>query len=263
MEYHLPAFREALDAGAHSVMVNSGIIDNEPVHASRRILTGLLRDELGFDGRSRHRLRGSRKAARPRPSGRDLQGGRSHRHQCRNRHGDDPDRLPGLLPRPVLPGRRGRRTDGTHRRGRAAHSETQIRTRTFRASEHPARRLSPLQLRRAPAGLLRGRSRGDHAPEKRRRPAPARSRRRTEDTGLRTQRPKPQGVVRRMDRHVAGTRHRTSPRVVQDPRRSHRRAVRTPQRRGHSRRELRRAREPLRHRTPRPLRRSRGGGTPG
>lgn len=50
MEYHLPAFREALDAGAHSVMVNSGIIDNEPVHASRRILTGLLRDELGFDG---------------------------------------------------------------------------------------------------------------------------------------------------------------------------------------------------------------------
>ena len=50
MEYHLPAFREALDAGAHSVMVNSGIIDNEPVHASRRILTGLLRDELGFAG---------------------------------------------------------------------------------------------------------------------------------------------------------------------------------------------------------------------
>ena len=50
MEYHLPAFREALDAGARSVMVNSGIIDNEPVHASRRILTGLLRDELGFDG---------------------------------------------------------------------------------------------------------------------------------------------------------------------------------------------------------------------
>lgn len=29
MEYHLPAFREALDAGAHSVMVNSGIIDND------------------------------------------------------------------------------------------------------------------------------------------------------------------------------------------------------------------------------------------
>ena len=50
MEYHLPAFRKALDAGAHSVMVNSGIIDNEPVHASRRILTGLLREELGFEG---------------------------------------------------------------------------------------------------------------------------------------------------------------------------------------------------------------------
>ena len=39
MEYHLPAFRAALDAGARSVMVNSGIIDNCPVHASRRILT--------------------------------------------------------------------------------------------------------------------------------------------------------------------------------------------------------------------------------
>lgn len=50
LEYHLPAFRAALEAGAHSVMVNSGIIDNCPVHASRRILTGLLRDELGFEG---------------------------------------------------------------------------------------------------------------------------------------------------------------------------------------------------------------------
>ncbi|MDE5622507.1 MAG: beta-glucosidase, partial [Alistipes sp.] len=50
LEYHLPAFRAALDAGARSVMVNSGIIDNCPVHASHRILTGLLRDELGFDG---------------------------------------------------------------------------------------------------------------------------------------------------------------------------------------------------------------------
>ena len=49
MEYHLPAFRAALDAGARSVMVNSGIIDNCPVHASRRILTGLLRDGLGID----------------------------------------------------------------------------------------------------------------------------------------------------------------------------------------------------------------------
>lgn len=50
LEYHLPAFRAAIEAGARSVMVNSGIIDNCPVHASRRILTGLLRDELGFDG---------------------------------------------------------------------------------------------------------------------------------------------------------------------------------------------------------------------
>lgn len=50
LEYHLPAFKAAIEAGAHSVMVNSGIIDNCPVHASHRILTGLLRDELGFEG---------------------------------------------------------------------------------------------------------------------------------------------------------------------------------------------------------------------
>jgi beta-glucosidase len=49
-EYHLPPFRDGVKAGAMSVMVNSGEIDGEPVHASRYWLTDVLRDELGFEG---------------------------------------------------------------------------------------------------------------------------------------------------------------------------------------------------------------------
>ncbi|MCL1974516.1 MAG: glycoside hydrolase family 3 C-terminal domain-containing protein [Bacteroidetes bacterium] len=49
-EYHLPPFKAALEAGAHSLMVNSGIINGIPVHISYDILTKLLREELGFTG---------------------------------------------------------------------------------------------------------------------------------------------------------------------------------------------------------------------
>jgi beta-glucosidase len=49
-EYALPPFRAAVRAGARAVMVNSGEIDGEPVHASRHWLTDVLRGELGFDG---------------------------------------------------------------------------------------------------------------------------------------------------------------------------------------------------------------------
>src|SRR5690606_16965577 len=47
-EYHLPAFKAAIDAGAHSIMINSGLINGIPVHADYNILTKLLRQELGF-----------------------------------------------------------------------------------------------------------------------------------------------------------------------------------------------------------------------
>lgn len=50
MEYHVPPFKAAIDAGVHTVMVNSGIINGEPVHASYDLLTTLLRTKLGFDG---------------------------------------------------------------------------------------------------------------------------------------------------------------------------------------------------------------------
>jgi len=49
-EYFLPQFREAVKAGASSVMVNSGEINGVPVHASKYLLTDVLRKELGFEG---------------------------------------------------------------------------------------------------------------------------------------------------------------------------------------------------------------------
>jgi beta-glucosidase len=49
-ENYLPPFAAAVRAGARAVMVNSGEIDGEPVHASRYWLTEVLRDELGFTG---------------------------------------------------------------------------------------------------------------------------------------------------------------------------------------------------------------------
>lgn len=49
-EHFLPPFREAARAGARALMVNSGEIDGEPLHASRYWLTDVLRGELGFEG---------------------------------------------------------------------------------------------------------------------------------------------------------------------------------------------------------------------
>jgi beta-glucosidase len=49
-EYHLPAFRAAVAAGAHSLMVNSGLINGVPTHADHSLLTSLLKEKLGFQG---------------------------------------------------------------------------------------------------------------------------------------------------------------------------------------------------------------------
>ncbi|MDB5046876.1 MAG: beta-glucosidase-like glycosyl hydrolase [Deinococcus sp.] len=46
----LPPFQAALQAGAATVMVNSGALNGQAVHASGDLLTGLLRRDLGFDG---------------------------------------------------------------------------------------------------------------------------------------------------------------------------------------------------------------------
>lgn len=49
-EYHLPPFKAAIDAGAKTIMINSGIINGVPVHANPHILTDLLKNELNFKG---------------------------------------------------------------------------------------------------------------------------------------------------------------------------------------------------------------------
>ncbi|MBD0401081.1 glycoside hydrolase family 3 N-terminal domain-containing protein [Flammeovirga sp. EKP202] len=49
-EHYLPSYKAAIDAGAHTIMINSGIINGTPVHASYKYLTKLLKEELGFKG---------------------------------------------------------------------------------------------------------------------------------------------------------------------------------------------------------------------
>ncbi len=49
-EYHLPPFKAAIDAGAKTIMINSGLINGVPVHANYKLITKLLKEELGFKG---------------------------------------------------------------------------------------------------------------------------------------------------------------------------------------------------------------------
>ncbi len=49
-EIHRPAFEAAIDAGLKAIMASGGDLNGVPVLASQEILTGLLRDDLGFDG---------------------------------------------------------------------------------------------------------------------------------------------------------------------------------------------------------------------
>lgn len=49
-EYHLPSFKAAIEAGSHTIMINSGLINGIPVHANYELLTKLLKEELGFEG---------------------------------------------------------------------------------------------------------------------------------------------------------------------------------------------------------------------
>ena len=49
-EYYLPQFQEAIKSGAATIMINSGEINGVPVHASKYLLTDVLRSEMGFQG---------------------------------------------------------------------------------------------------------------------------------------------------------------------------------------------------------------------
>jgi len=47
---HLPSFEAGIDSGVATVMVNSGSVNGEPVHASHHLLTDVLRGRLHFKG---------------------------------------------------------------------------------------------------------------------------------------------------------------------------------------------------------------------
>lgn len=49
-EYHLPVFKAGVDAGALTVMVNSGEINGVPTHINKYLLEDVLKKELGFEG---------------------------------------------------------------------------------------------------------------------------------------------------------------------------------------------------------------------
>ena len=49
-EIFLPPFKQAIEAGAMTVMVNSGEMNGIPTHVNRFVLTDILRGELGFEG---------------------------------------------------------------------------------------------------------------------------------------------------------------------------------------------------------------------
>lgn len=47
---HLPGFIDAIESGAVSVMASFSSLNGEKIHGSKALLTGLLKEELGFDG---------------------------------------------------------------------------------------------------------------------------------------------------------------------------------------------------------------------
>jgi beta-glucosidase len=49
-DYFLPVYKSAVDAGADTLMVNSGSINGVPGHASHYLLTDVLRKQWGFKG---------------------------------------------------------------------------------------------------------------------------------------------------------------------------------------------------------------------
>lgn len=49
-EFFLPPYKAGIDAGVHTLMINSGEVNGEPAHRSHFLLKQVLRDELGFKG---------------------------------------------------------------------------------------------------------------------------------------------------------------------------------------------------------------------
>ena len=49
-EYHIEPFKKAIESGAKTIMINSGLINGVPVHANYNLMINILRNELGFEG---------------------------------------------------------------------------------------------------------------------------------------------------------------------------------------------------------------------
>ena len=49
-EFHIEPFKKAIEAGAKTVMINSGLINGVPAHASYELMINTLRNDLGFEG---------------------------------------------------------------------------------------------------------------------------------------------------------------------------------------------------------------------
>ncbi|MEL0009864.1 MAG: glycoside hydrolase family 3 N-terminal domain-containing protein [Flammeovirgaceae bacterium] len=49
-EFHIEPFKKAIEAGAKTVMINSGLINGVPSHADFNLMINVLRNELGFEG---------------------------------------------------------------------------------------------------------------------------------------------------------------------------------------------------------------------
>ncbi len=49
-QYYFPTFRAAVDAGAHTIMVNSSDVNGVPGHTNKYLLTDVLRGEMHFKG---------------------------------------------------------------------------------------------------------------------------------------------------------------------------------------------------------------------
>jgi len=49
-QIHLPPFKAAVEAGALTVMINSGSVNGIPSHADKHLITDILKGELGFKG---------------------------------------------------------------------------------------------------------------------------------------------------------------------------------------------------------------------
>lgn len=49
-QYYLPPFRAAIEAGAMTVMLNSGSVNGIPGHIDSALITGILKGEWGFEG---------------------------------------------------------------------------------------------------------------------------------------------------------------------------------------------------------------------